>query len=66
MPLNVFLQELYIEMTKQKLYTFLDNRGVQYEVTEHLPVFTIEEMLAAGLPYPELIAKNLFIRDEKK
>ena len=53
-------------MTKNELYQFLDAKGIFYEVTEHVPVYTIEEMLEANLPHPEIIAKNLFVRDDKK
>ncbi len=53
-------------MTRSELIQFLDEKGIQYEITEHAPVFTIEEMLECNLPYPEIIAKNLFIRDDKK
>lgn len=44
----------------------LDNSGIAYEITEHIPVFTIEEMMNINLPYPEIVAKNLFVRDDKK
>lgn len=53
-------------MTKEELYVFLGNKDIAYEVTEHIAVFTIEEMLKANLPHPEIVAKNLFIRDDKK
>lgn len=53
-------------MNRLELLSYLDEKGIQYEVTEHIPVFTIEEMLKAELPYPEIIAKNLFVRDDKK
>ena len=53
-------------MTRQELIELLDSKGISYEITEHKPVFTIEEMLECNLPYPEIIAKNLFIRDDKK
>ena len=53
-------------MTKEKLYEFLDKKGLSYDVTEHMAVFTIEEMLRADLPHPEIVAKNLFVRDDKK
>ena len=53
-------------MTKNELYQFLDAKGIPYKVTEHVPVYTIEEMLEANLPHPEIIAKNLFVRDDKK
>ena len=53
-------------MTRQNLIELLDNKGISYEISEHIPVFTIEEMMECNLPYPEIIAKNLFIRDDKK
>lgn len=53
-------------MKKEELYKFLNEKGISYEVTEHEPVFTMAEMLEAGLPHPEIVAKNLFIRDDKK
>lgn len=53
-------------MTRQELLQKLDEKKISYEMTEHVPVFTIEEMLEAKLPYPETIAKNLFVRDDKK
>ena len=53
-------------ITGRELLRLLDDRRIPYEITEHAPVFTIEEMLAAGLPYPEIVAKNLFVRDKKK
>ena len=53
-------------MQKKELLQLLDKKGIAYQITEHDPVFTVEEMLNANLPYPEIIAKNLFIRDDKK
>lgn len=53
-------------MTREELLKALYDKGIQYEISEHIPVFTIEEMLECNLPYPEIIAKNLFIRDDKK
>lgn len=53
-------------MNKEELLKFLDDRGVEYEKVDHNAVFTIDEMIDAELPYPDLIAKNLFVRDDKK
>ncbi len=44
----------------------LRSRGMAFEEAHHPPVFTIDEMLAQDLPHPESIAKNLFLRDDKK
>ena len=38
---------------------------IPYEMTEHPPVYTIEEMEALGLTRQGQVAKNLFLRDAK-
>ena len=52
-------------MNKQEVYQFLKDNSIQYEVTEHPPVYNMEEMDNLHLPYP-YSAKNLFVRDDKK
>ncbi len=53
-------------MDKKEIYKFLTERNIPYEVTEHKAVFSMEELDAVELPYPEWDAKNLFVRDDKK
>ncbi len=53
-------------MNKQEVIDFLNRKGIAFTITEHAPVYTIEEMLERQIPNPETIAKNLFIRDDKK
>lgn len=53
-------------MTKQETYDFLKNKGIEFEVTEHRAVFTMNDDMGVDLPYPESDAKNLFIRDDKR
>lgn len=53
-------------MNKQEIYDFLTRRGTAYEVTEHEAVFNMEELAQVDLPYPTAMAKNLFVRDDKK
>ena len=53
-------------LTKQDIIELLDSNKIKYEIVEHKAVFTIDEMLECGLPHPEQIAKNLFVRDDKK
>lgn len=53
-------------MNKQEIYQLLDTKQIHYEVTEHEAVFNIEDLAKVRLPYPEDIAKNLFVRDDKK
>ncbi len=53
-------------MNKAELYEYLNAHGVKYEVVEHPPAMTVDDILGFGLSEPELIAKNLFLRDDKK
>ena len=53
-------------MTKQEILDLLDSRKIKYEYVEHKAVYTIDEMMECNLPHPEQIAKNLFVRDDKK
>ena len=53
-------------MTKQETYDFLDAKNIEYEITEHKAVFSMDEVCDVVLPHPECDAKNLFVRDDKK
>lgn len=53
-------------MNKSEVYDYLDSLHIGYKVTEHDAVYTMAEMSAVDLPYPEADAKNLFVRDDKK
>ena len=53
-------------MTKRETYDYLTDHGVEYEVTEHIAVYNMEELNAVRLPYPDRDAKTLFVRDDKK
>lgn len=50
---------------KVETLELLDQAGIAYELYEHEAVFTVEQAHAAGIPHPELGAKNLFLRDDK-
>ena len=50
-------------MTPPVLYAYLDGMGISYEVEEHAPVFTIDEMRELGIKGS--VCKNLFLRDAK-
>lgn len=56
------MAELY---TKQKIYEFLDSKGIVYDKLEHDVVCTMEEMDAAGITQKGTVCKNLFLRDVK-
>lgn len=53
-------------MTKQETYDFLNAKNIEYEITEHKAVFSMDESCDVVLPHPECNAKNLFVRDDKK
>ena len=50
-------------MRPPELYAYLDGMGISYEVEEHAPVFTIDEMRELGIKGS--VCKNLFLRDAK-
>ena len=45
-------------MTRKELLAVLNEKGIAYEITEHIPVYTIEEMLECNLPHPEIISNG--------
>ena len=53
-------------LDKQGVYALLNEKNISYEAVEHPAVYTIEEMLQQNLPHTGAIAKNLFVRDDKK
>ena len=53
-------------MNKQDIYDFLERKGIRHEVTEHGTVFNMEELDAVEMPHKDRLAKNLFVRDDKK
>lgn len=55
---------MYVD--KQKVLSLLNDAKISYEAVEHEAVYTIEDMKKLDFPQGEAIAKNLFIRDDKK
>lgn len=53
-------------MTKEETYTFLKEKGIEFETVEHQAVFNMDELNTVELPHPEWEAKNLFVRNDKK
>lgn len=53
-------------MNKQETYYYLDSLGVHYEATERKAVYNMAELAEVKLPYPDALAKNIFVRDDKK
>lgn len=54
-----------MENQKQRIYDELKRLNIKYEVVEHEPVHTMEDMDRLGLPEKGLLCKNLFLRDSK-
>lgn len=50
----------------QAVINVLKEKKISYTLQEHPAVYTIEEMAALKLPNFNCIAKNLFLRDDKK
>ena len=42
-------------LTKEDIVKILDDSKIKYEIVEHKPVYTIDEMLECNLPHPEQI-----------
>ncbi len=53
-------------MNKSDIYQYLTERGISFEITNHIAVFNMDELDSVELPYPEWDGKNLFVRDDKK
>ena len=53
-------------MNKQETYEYLNKLNIDYEAVEHEKVYTINEIDNLNIPGKEKIAKNLFLRDDKK
>jgi len=49
---------------KQKVYAKLDELGINYKVSNHPPIFTIDALDGYDIPDKDLIAKNLFLRND--
>ncbi len=49
---------------KEKVYKYLNQLGINYSVSEHLPIYTIDELEEYDIPHKDKIAKNLFLRND--
>ena len=52
--------------TQNIVFDLLDEMQISYKVTQHPAVYTIEDMENLNMEHIERVAKNLFVRDEKK
>ncbi|MGB1360646.1 MAG: prolyl-tRNA synthetase associated domain-containing protein [Alphaproteobacteria bacterium] len=51
---------------KEKIYQDLNDKGIEYKVFEHPPVFTVEEAELYTKDIDGVHIKNLFVYDKKK
>jgi len=51
---------------REPVLKLLDELNIEYELTEHPAVFTVEEADSLGLDIYGKGTKNLFLRDDKK
>ncbi|MCL1803727.1 MAG: prolyl-tRNA synthetase associated domain-containing protein [Eubacteriaceae bacterium] len=54
------------EGSQSKVFEFLDSLAIEYSVQSHRAVFTIEDMESLEMEHIDRVAKNLFVRDDKK
>lgn len=53
-------------MEKKDILRLLEEKKIPYKLTEHGAIYTMAESAALNLPDGDAVAKNLFIRDDKK
>ena len=54
-----------MNMIQKAVTDALDSLDIDYEITEHPPVYTIDEMKNLGITHKGDVVKNLFLRDAK-
>ncbi len=50
----------------EEIFALLDDAGIAYEALRHPAVYTIDGLDSLELPKKERIAKNLYLRDDKR
>ena len=50
----------------QEICDLLNNKEIEFKLIQHKAVYTIDEMQELNLPDADAVAKNLFVRDDKK
>lgn len=49
---------------KEKVYQYLQTQNISHTKIEHRALYTIDDILEAGIDHADLIAKNLFLRND--
>ena len=53
-------------MSKEEVYLKLKELNIEYLQIDHIPIYTIDQANGLDIENKEYIAKNLFLRDDKK
>ncbi len=53
-------------ISKKGILDLFNAHNISYEVTVHKAVYTMAELSDISFPYPESVAKNLFVCDDRK
>ena len=53
-------------MSKEEVYLKLKELNIEYLKIDHIPIYTIDEANGLDIENKEYVAKNLFLRDDKK
>ena len=51
---------------RQKVFDYLSEMNIDYDIVEHSAVYTIEDMENLNIDADNQVVKNLFVRDDKK
>lgn len=54
------------QWNKETIYALLREKDIPFFAVDHPPAYTVEDIIRFDLPKPEVGAKNLFLRDDKK
>lgn len=54
------------KMTKDEIISFLKEHNICFDEVKHKAVYNMEEVLDVDIPNYKCIAKNVFVRDDKK
>jgi Ala-tRNA(Pro) deacylase len=49
---------------QEKVYRYLEQLEIPYEISTHLPLFTIDALDGFEIPNKQAVAKNLFLRND--
>lgn len=63
---KIRMDALHKFFTAKDITDLFNKQNISFELYQHEPANTIEDLDALGIPHKEAIVKNLFLRDDKK